>query len=149
MNVGDKTPAERKAAALERRAKREATLEEARDAQEAVDLEAIEALELEHGYTLNVEFQVQQFVPGFPTIVAIRPPSEAEYKRYFAQVNKANGSGDAKVAAHVMLAQVSWVYPAEPEARRAMLAANGGMLASIGNHASKLAELRKSEEGKS
>lgn len=142
------TPAERKAAAYARRAAREATSAEARDAQEVVDLEAIEAIEAERGYTLDVGFQVQQFVPGAPVIVGVKAPTELEYKRYFQQVNRSSGNADAKIAAHVMLAQVAWVYPEDKDARAAMLAANGGMLASIGNHASKLAELRRTEAGK-
>ncbi len=131
-----------------RRAARAAATEEARAAQYLIDCKAIEALEAEHGYVLNISQQVRQFVPGCPVVVAVKAPSELEYKRFFQQINRSKGNADAQMAAHAMLAQVCWVYPENPEARKAMVAANGGLLASVGNLANKLAELNADEEGK-
>jgi hypothetical protein len=148
VNEETVTPEERVAAVKARRAARDTSNAKARTAQEAVDLEAIEKLEEEHGYTLNVEHQVSQFVPGHPVIVGIRPPTEVEYKRFFSQINRSGGQGDAKVAAQMMLAQVCWAYPEDPDSRKAMLGANAALLASVGNIANKLAELKQDEAGK-
>jgi len=134
----------------ERRAKRAKAIEEARETQYTADLVAIEALEIasDPPITIDVSHTVRQYVPGCPVIVGMRPPTEAEYKRFFSQINRANGNGDAKVAAQVQLAQACWVYPADHEQRKAMLSANAGMLASIGNAVNKQAELQEAAEGK-
>lgn len=139
---------ERRAAVLKRREGREAAADKLREEQEVADLEAIDALEVERGNPLDASFTVSQFVLGHPVRLGMRAPSEAEYKRYFKQINGAGGNADAKVAAHRMLAEVCWVYPESKESRAALLEANGGLLASIGNRASKLAELRADEEKK-
>jgi hypothetical protein len=144
----EQTPEQRTAAARKRRADRELDTAKARAAQEAIDLEAIEKLELAGGYMMNVENQVTQHVPGHPVIIGIRPPTEAEYKRFFSQVHRANGNGDAKAAATVMLAQSCWAYPEDPASRAALIAQNAALLASVSAVANKLAELKQDEAGK-
>jgi hypothetical protein len=143
-----KTPESRADAIKARRAERAAAIETARAEQEVADLEAIEALEAERGITLNIENQVAQFVPGCPVIVGVRPPDATEYKRFFQKIGRAGEHADAKMAAHAELAQVCWAYPEDKKLRDGMLAANGGLLATVGNVAIKLAELKKDEAGK-
>jgi hypothetical protein len=146
--ASEQTPEQRSAAARKRRADRELDTAKARAAQEAIDLEAIERLESAGGYTMNVENQVTQHVPGHPVIIGIRPPTEPEYKRFFSQINRANGNGDAKVAATVMLAQSCWAYPEDPASRAALVAQNAALIASVAAVANKLAELKQDEAGK-
>jgi hypothetical protein len=122
--------------------------DEARDEQMSKDREAIDTLETEHGYVLDVSLSVKHFVPGHPVIIGVRPPKGAEYKRYFQQINRANAGPDAKGAAHETLAQTCWAYPSEPESRKVLIDSNPALLAQVGNIANKLAELEREDEGK-
>lgn len=142
------TPAERLKAVEERSAKKAEAIAAAREEQYATDREKIAELEEKLGQKVYISNQVRQFTQGFPVVVGIRAPTVPEYKRLFSQINRTKGNDDAKVAAHQMLAQVCWVYPEEPESREAMLEANSGLLASIGNYANKLAEVEIDDEGK-
>jgi hypothetical protein len=139
---------ERRAAVEKRRQERAESLATARDEQEVSDLEAIDKLEADKGFALDATLSVSQYVKGCPVRLALRAPSASEYKRYFTQVNAAGSNADAKVKAHHLLAEVCWVYPESKEARAELLEANGGLLASIGNRAAKLAELKADEEKK-
>jgi hypothetical protein len=143
-----KSAADRIREAGERRAAKVDAEVKAREEQLAADVEAIEALEEKLGIRIHASKQVRQFVVGLPVVVGVRAPDAAEYKRMFSGVNRSNGNGDAKVAAHTMLANACWVYPQDAATRDAMLAANGGLLASVGNFANKLAEVELEEEGK-
>lgn len=131
-----------------RAARRKGVSEEAREAQMAIDREAIDALEAERDVQLDVSLSVKNFVPGHPVIIGVRTPTEPEYKRYYQSLNRAGAGPDVKSAAHTQLANVCWVYPDAPESRKALLAANPAILAQVGNLANKLAELRSEEEGK-
>lgn len=142
------TPAERLAVVEEKAKRKREAIEEAREEQYATDREAIVKLEEELGIEIHFSKQVRQYVPGLPVIVGMRAPSEGEYKRVFSKMNNTKAHSDAKVAAHVELAQVCWVYPEASEIRKAMIAANSGLLASVGNFAHKLAEVEILEEGK-
>lgn len=143
-----KTAAQRTAEALERRTKSAEAELAAREEQFADDIEAIEVLEHELGARIHYSKQVRNFTPGLPVVVGVRAPEPAEYKRMFSGVNKNGASGDAKVQALLQLAGVCWVYPAEKEKREAMVEANAGLLASVGNFANTLAEVELREEGK-
>ena len=142
------TAAERIKAQTDKRNARNATEARAREEQLATDLEAIAVLEEDKGVRIYYSSQVRNYVAGQPVIVGIRAPSEGEYKRLFSKMNNTKGHSDAKVAAHVELADVVWMYPQDPSSRRAMIEANAGLLASVGNFATKLAEVDVEEEGK-
>ena len=141
------TRAERLAALDKKQAARDAADTEAREEQYVTDREAIDALSDKLKIRIHYSKQVKQFVPGVPVIVGVRAPEPGEYQRLFSKVNRSN-NGDARVAALNELAQVCWVYPVEGPDRQAMLAANAGLLASVGNFANKLAEVEIAEEGK-
>lgn len=140
-------PIKRAAEIEERRAKRRADLDAKRAEQYAADLESIDAYETEKGVTLDTSLRVANFVPGHATLVGVRVPTELEYKRFFQSINRA-GNADAKMAAHQQLASCCWIYPEADASRKAMLEANPGLLAVVGNKAIKLAELQAEEEGK-
>lgn len=127
--------------------------DEAREAQAAKDREAILEIESERDCELDVSLSVQHFVPGHPVILGVRPPTEAEYKRFFQKFNRANASPDARSAAFEELAQTCWAYPSGQTeegraSRKALLAANPAILAQVGAIANKLAEARQEDEGK-
>ncbi len=130
-----------------RRAERKAAAEKARAEQYERDLEAVDELEAKSGSELNISLRVTNFVPGVPCLVGVRAPSELEYKRFFQSVNRA-GNADAKMAAFEQLAKTCWAYPDNEDSRKAMLGANPGLLANVGNLATKLAELQSDAEGK-
>jgi hypothetical protein len=132
-----------------KRAARKAETDKARAEQYAKDLAAIDALECENlsGGMLDISLRVTNFVPGLPSLVGVRAPKEIEYKRFFQQINRA-GNADAKMAALEQMAKTCWVYPADEAQRKAMLEANPGLIACVGNLANKLAEMQTAEEGK-
>lgn len=138
----------RRAAIEAKRAAKAAAVADLRNEQEVSDLEAIDALEEKADCTYDVSFSVSQFVAGHPVRLAIRPPDGDEYKKFIKQVSAAGDSADAKVKALQALAMVCWVYPSEKASREALLSANGGLLASVGSRAVKLAELKADEEKK-
>lgn len=131
-----------------RRAKRKAEQEEAEKAQYEVDLEALDALEAEHGVIAAV--RVTRFVKGHPTRAFLKTPTQAQYKRYVDQVAKAHAKDNKKAVrdAQELLAKSCWVYPKEEKEREAMLDAFPGILTSIAISATALAEGRAEEEGK-
>ncbi len=149
--VKAKTAEERIQEVTARRAAKEDAELAARREQFANDLEAIEELEKSKGIRIRYSKQVRTFVPGLPVVVGVRAPDVAEYKRLVSKVNRANGNGDAKVAALIELANACWAYPdpTDDKAKRdAMVEANAGLLASVGNFANTLAEVELKEEGK-
>ena len=148
MNEEKKSPAQRLKELEDRQFAKEQAIAAEREEQYATDREAIDALSEKLGVKVHYSKQVRQFVRGVPVIVGVRAPDAAEYKRLFSKMNRTNSNGDAKVAAHTELAQSCWVYPADGPTREAMLEANSGLLASVGNFANKLAEVEISEEGK-
>jgi hypothetical protein len=125
----------------------EAAEASARAAQYEADRLAMYALGKARGFKVHHSAQVRQYVRGLPVVVGVRAPDAAEYKRFFQQVQRA-GNADAKIAAHALLAEACWVYPEDKPTRDAMLAANGGLLASVGNFAAALAEVELKEQGK-
>jgi len=133
-----------------RRAARKAELASARAEQEVADLEAFDALEVEHGDGAVASLSVERYVKGQPTMIVVRAPSAAQYKRFVDQVGKAveKNNMSARRGAQDLLAESCWVYPASPEARKAMLAEFPGLLVSIAVKASQLVEAKAVEEGK-
>lgn len=134
-----------------RRAKRREEHDQARAAQETIDLEAIDALEAEGGTPLHT-MTSNDFKSGVPCRVAFRVPTSAEYKRYCDTVGKSASKGDhpERRKNQETLGEACMVYPAkDTEARTALLAAFPGVLLSLAIEAAKVAELRSEDEGKS
>jgi hypothetical protein len=96
------------------RAARKAALADAHAEQMATDLEAISALEVEHGdgAIKVLKLPAAQYKPGVPMAYAVRCPLPAEFKRY---TDKTKPRGDGKigdvVAAAEDLAAITRVYP--------------------------------------
>jgi hypothetical protein len=133
-----------------RRAERRAENDKARTAQEALDLEAIDALESERGEPLHT-MTANGYRSGVSVKVAFRAPSAPEYKRYCDLVGKAQERKDptARRQAQEQLAASCWLYPAQDsDGRKAMLEAFPGVLISLAIEVAKVAELRAEDEGK-
>lgn len=133
-----------------KRAARKAGLSADREAQFAADLEALDALECEHGDGKVERLAVDRFVAPHPTFVVLKVPSSAQYKRFCDQASRAAKANDpgARRTAENMLGEACWVYPATKEQRDAMLEEFPGMLLSIAIRAAKLVEANEVEEGK-
>lgn len=130
-----------------RRAERKAKLDAERDEQRAIDLEALEALEAEHGESNVVTLDVP-FSPGLPTMVAARCPKPAEVKRYRATVKPdSKGRPGDTVAAAEQLAAVARIYPAD-DLYAQLCEARPGVHAQLGATALGLAVGKASDEGK-
>lgn len=128
----------------ERRAKRKEAHEAERAAQYALDLEALDALEVEHGDGRVSSLTPESFVPGLPTFAVVRVPSALEMKRFRDKVRrdpKSTGEGLDELAA------VCIVYP-DRETYERMRVAFPGMHDSIANRAVKLAEAKTEAEKK-
>jgi hypothetical protein len=112
------------------------------------DLEALLALEDEHGVIAAVK--VARFVPGHPTRVFVRTPKSSEYQRFKDLIHRAveRKSLGKQAEAGEQLARMCWVYPGTEEARAAMLDAFPGLLANIQLAATALAEGKAEDEGK-
>ncbi|OFX05627.1 MAG: hypothetical protein A3E78_14485 [Alphaproteobacteria bacterium RIFCSPHIGHO2_12_FULL_63_12] len=132
-----------------KRAALQAAKAEAEEAQYEKDLEARIALEEEHGTIAAVK--VSRFVPGQPTHAYLRTPNANEYKRFKAQIFAAQAGKKGGVTPSVateMLAESCWLYPAEKEARDAMLEVFPGLLSPISAAAVALAQGTEEAEGK-
>jgi hypothetical protein len=132
-----------------RRAARKAEIATAREEQYALDLEALDGLEVEHGDGAIARLDVERFVSGHPTFIVMKAPSGIQYKRFCDQVAQATKKQDPKGRrdAENLLGASCWVYPAEEEKRKAMLDAFPGLLLSIAIKAAQLVEAREAKEG--
>lgn len=131
---------------LEARAARKAKAAEARNAQFALDLEAIDQLEIEHGDG-NIAFLEVPFTDGLPVLVACRTPKPAEMKRYRSRLDVKPGKKPDTVAAAEELASVVRVYP-DPEVYAELCAARPGVHVQLGVKSLELATASEAEEGK-
>ena len=143
------TAAARIEAAEKRRADRRAAAAGAREAQHATDLEALEALEVEHADSSLARLDLDRHVAGQPTFVILKTPGSAQYKRFVDQVSRAAEKSNmaGRREAQDLLARSCWVYPAEA-AQAAMLEHFPGLLVSIALRASQLVEGKAEAEGK-
>src|SRR5687768_8755928 len=110
-----------------RRAERKAAAAKAREEQYAKDLEAIDALEVESGEELAT-LKVATYKPGLPTLVGVKAPSEAYYKRFAQMIRKAGQNLEARAHAQDLLADSCWAYPTDADTRKAMREAFPGVL---------------------
>lgn len=132
----------------ERRAQRKANLDEDRKVQLAVDLEALDALEIQHGDS-NVARLNLPYSPGLPTFCVVRTPNQHETKRYrFMCADKtiADESDRLQRAAEALTA-VTLVYPDKDVFER-VKAARPGVASQLAFVAVKLATGREDAEGK-
>lgn len=137
-----------KLAAIEaKRAAKQAALQSKRDDQRATDLEALDALETEHGLARVSSVDVP-YTPGLPTLAAVRCPTEAEIKRYRARVRpRKDGTTDLQAAAEEM-AESCLIYPADAAVYAQMQAMVPGLHGQLGVEALGLAVGKAAAEGK-
>lgn len=129
-----------------RRAERAAALEAQRDDQELVDLEALDALEEEHGPT-NVARVVPAFTAGLPTFAVARLPRPEETKRYRARLRPPDGKMGDPVKACEELAAVVVVYPDKPTFAK-MCEARPNLAVDLGAAAAGMTRAHEAVEGK-
>lgn len=122
----------KKLTAQERRDARKAELQQQANAQRELDLEALDALEIEHGDS-NVKALSVPYTPGLPTMCACRTPRPEEIKRYRARVkpDSKGRTGDPTAAAEE-LATVVRIYPADAETYAKMCEARPGLHVHLG-----------------
>lgn len=124
-----------------RREARKAQLESAKNEQIAIDLEAIDALEVEHGDS-NIAIVEVPFTSGLPVMCAVRTPKPVELKRYRDRLRK---NKDQQLEAAQELAAVTWVYPSDKDVQKQVLEARPGIDGQLGVTALQLA-LGKTED---
>ena len=150
MDEKQLSPRERIEAVEKRRAERKAELAKEREMQEATDLEAFDALEMEHGSGSVARLDLERFAKGLPTCVALKTPDPAQYKRFVDQVGKAveKNNQAARRDALDLFAKSCWVYPAKQEDQDKMLEQFPGLLTSMAVRAAQLVEAKAADEGK-
>jgi hypothetical protein len=133
-----------------RRAARKAEAAKAEAEQFAKDLEALDALEVEHGDGAIGSVKAARFVPGLTTRVFFRSPEGPEYDRYAASYGKATTkqSTTGQRDALALLGRAVWLYPKDEEAKKGLVETFPGLLVAIGLSAAKRAEAAEVEEGK-
>jgi hypothetical protein len=98
----------------ERRAARKAALREAQELQQEIDLEALDAAEVEHGDNRVASVEVP-FVDGYPTMAIVRAPDKDDVSRYRARCARAQRkeNHDTKeiLDATCQVARRALVYP--------------------------------------
>jgi hypothetical protein len=130
-----------------KRADRKAALADQELAQRALDLEAVDALEVQHGDS-NIDVVDVAYTPGLPTCFAVRVPTDPEMRRYKSRLKGIANSKDVDaIAAAEELGESCLVYPAA-DVREQMKAARSGALSICGTAALKLCQGRLSSEGK-
>lgn len=130
-----------------RRSARKAEIAKQRAVQLAVDLEALDALEVEHGDGSVRRVDVERFTPGMPTLVVVRAPTRAEFKRYQDGCKGIGGQkGDALAAAN-LICETCLVYPSREDFAK-LLEVSPGIQAIAGVAAVELSAGKAAEEGK-
>lgn len=129
-----------------RREARRKAREEERALQAAVDLEALDAAEIEHGDAAVARVEVP-YETGLPTFAIARRPKQVEYKRYLARLKERDGKGDP-VAAAEEIAAACRIYPAK-DVYDKMVERCPGLHTQLGVEALKLASGQAVAEGKS
>lgn len=131
-----------------RREARKAELKKQRDAQRAIDLEALNSLEIEYGDE-NISALDIAFLPGQVTLAAVRTPTSPEVKRYQSRIRPTREGrlGDSSAAAEEIGASCV-VYPSKGEQCDALFAARPGLLVNLGMRALDLSTGKAEAEGK-
>ena len=132
------------------RAERKAALAEEQAKQELLDLEALDAAEIQYGDSSVCHVDVA-FTPGLPTMAIARTPKPIEIKRYQDMGAKAKRDGgvnvEAAIAAAKALTAVVLVYP-DKETFARMVEARPQLDCDVGLAALKLAKGKAADEGK-
>lgn len=144
---------ERIAAIEKRRAERAVANEAARKEQFAIDMEALDGLEEQHGHerVFRVVLDGWQAGHGAATLVAYRLPlsSEAVVKRFLQQANATNPNAQQRVEASDALAKACIVYPEHgSDAYRATFEISPGLYHAIAKQIFDRVSGRAQEEGK-
>jgi hypothetical protein len=127
-----------------RRAARKEAQAKQRDEQRVVDLEAVDALEVQFGDS-NVRYVDVPYTPGLPTLAAVRCPKPIEIKRYRATVAPDHKAFASKAAED--LGAICLVYPVGDDRDR-LLEARPGLLVGLGIEALGMSTGRAQDEGK-
>lgn len=130
----------------ERRAARKAAAKVARDEQYAKDLEALDALEVEHGDGKVSVCELPAHTPGLPTMVVVRCPDPKVHKRFTDMVHKAQKHGDYGPASN-LLADACVAYP-DAATYTKVREVCPGIHASVAERAVKLSQAKAVDEGK-
>ncbi len=136
----------------EKRQARKDALAKQYEEQHAIDLAALDDLEVEHGDG-NVKAIKIPFEPGLPTIVVVRKPKPPELNRYRTAVKpKANGKPGDAVEAAELLGTACLVYPPKDDdttdTRARLHEARHGLLSQAGVTAANMAYGTEVDEGK-
>lgn len=149
------TPAERIKAAEAKREALRAAHAEAHAEQQAIDFEALVALEEEHGFerVLRVDIGGWKSGVGAATMVVARIPDrrEAFFRRFEQTTAKAKqGTTQSLDAAH-LLAEACLIYPSKkdhPELHEATLELAAGVLTNMALQVAKIVQGNAEEEKK-
>ena len=135
-----------------KRAEKRKASEAAHDAQAAIDLVAIDALEDEHGFE-NVAVMALPFLEkGLPVRVAVKAPTQPLMKRYRDRLkpgrDRRNNEvpGDAALA-HEELGGACLIYPS-PEVFAKLSEKRPALQGQLGVQAALLAAAKEESEGK-
>jgi hypothetical protein len=129
-----------------RKAARSVTNDAAKAEQLAKDLDALCALEDEHGEARVYRHDLPGYMPGLPTLVVARAPLPAEYKRFRDMMRRAK-DGKAQGEALDLLVAPCRVYPDAATFER-LLSVFPGLGDALARPVLRLAEAAQAEEGK-
>lgn len=146
------SPAERLAEIEKRRAARKAEADAAELEQEITDLEAIDALEAQHGYNSVSVLRVPFLAEGLPVRVAVRTPLPVEIKRFRDTLKprkdrRGNDVQGDNVLANEQLGAACLIYPA-PDVLAKLCEKRPALLSQLGQVATVLSVASEEESGK-
>src|SRR5262249_5772179 len=130
-----------------KRAARKAANKLAYDKQFEKDLEALNALEEEHGDGAVEALAMPRYVPGLPTLAIFKCPDAPGFKRCKDRQLRAKGNAEAINFATNELSAYCRVYP-EENLYKEMLVAAAGFQDSAGAKCIAMAQAKADEEGK-
>ncbi len=118
----------------------------ARDAQEAIDLEALFDARDEHGVSAVAAVKIP-FEPGLPMHAIARRPKPIEFKRFQDLTAKKDAGTPEAIKAAEQVATVCLIYPA-PEVFVKMCEAVAGLKIALGSAAVGLSTAKAREDAK-
>lgn len=130
-----------------KKAARKESTAKAREAQLAIDLDALFALEDEHGDGRVTRLDLPAYVEGLPTMIIVRTPEPAEYKRFRDMVRKAVKEKDSYGKAADLLGAVCMAYP-DKETYEKIVKSFPGVPDNIWQAATKLGDATAADQGK-